>query len=198
MRLRPARARMLLAVLFASSIVGQPASAGDYHEWTSMQAGANQPGLDSLESQCLASMYASGWTKADCTTLRHIAQQGKCRRTTVPNETWYDSMTGPGQSVNGSTVKRLRGQTPALECTVAPTKVAHWYTNFPNACNNLGTNPRRSTSLQTSKETIVQQFPRVLHFEGLRVCGPCGVKIPDVSIWIPGGVEHHFEYDVFE
>jgi len=199
MKRSPARAQVLMAAMLAIGMTGQPVGADTHHEWTRMQAGANQPGFGSLESQCLGAMATSGWTVEDCTDLRRLAEQGQCNRTLVPDGTRYDSMTGSGQRVSGLTVKQLGGQTPALECTISPTKVAHWYTNFPNACNNLGTNPQRSTpTLRRSQETIVQQSSIGFHFEGLRVCGPCGYKLPDVSFVIPGGVEHHFKYEILE
>jgi len=196
---KPERVHVLTAVaILAVSLAGQPADADTYREWRQMQAGANLPGFDSLESQCLGSMATSGWTVEDCTDLRRMAQEGQCNRTLVPDGTRYDSMTGSEQRVSGLTVKRLGGQTPALECIVGPAKVAHWYTDFTNACNNLGTNPRSTPSLQRSQETIVQQSSMGFHFEGLRVCGPCGYKLPDVSFVIPGGVEHHFKYEILE
>lgn len=199
MKRSPVWVHVLMVAMLTIGMAGQPVGADTHYEWTTMQAGANQPGFSSLESQCLRSISKSNWTAADCTTLRRIASAGQCNRILVPDGTRYDSMSGSEQRVSGLTVKQLGGQTPALECTISPTKVAHWYTDFPNACNNLGTNPQRSTlSLQRSQETIVQQSSTVLHFEGLRVCGPCGYKLPDVSFVIPGGVEHHFEYEILE
>lgn len=196
MRLLPKRARQLLTGAVAFVCVGPPAHAdAQIFVWEAMQAEANPPGYLSLEQQCLRSVSRSGWTSAECSTLRLMAEQGQCKRTLVPDKTMYDSMTGPRQSVKGSTEKRLGNKTAAYVCTIPAGKSAHWYTGYAGACNNLGINPRLSTPiLQQSTETIVQQPPFTFYQEGMRVCGPCGIKIPDVSIVIPGGVEHHYEY----
>jgi len=142
---------MLILVMLGA---GSPVSAQS-SEWTRMTPGANAPGAASLEQQCIRSQRTSGWTSGDCARLRQIAEAGECRPASIPDGQLYAALTGAAGSVSAGVIKQLGGVTPALVCSVAPGKIAHWYTDFDGACNNLGIIPTPQTTFNQSRITGV-------------------------------------------
>jgi hypothetical protein len=170
---------------------GTPASAQE-NQWTKMNPGANAPGANSLHQQCLQSISRSGWSTADCASLRQLAADGACMHIMVPDGQWYLSLTGV-TGVSGNITKFLGSDTAALECVVAPGKVAHWYTGYPGACNNLGI-MQTQTMINTGVR-IEREPPIVVHIPGYdNICG-CDIDIPGLTIVVPGGDKEIYQFN---
>ena len=192
MKRKPLRALpLVMGLAFAAFIsgAGSPVSA-QVHEWTKMTPGANAPGVESLQRQCLRSRSDSGWSLADCSRLRQMAEAGSCKPFSVRDGQPYDALTGPGGSVSTQIIKRLGQATPAYVCIVAPGKVAHWYTGFAGACNNLGIASAPKQTFQQSRvirrtaATVLSAPDAIFEIGGY--CDPISVYVPGVKTYIPG------------
>ncbi len=187
LRALPPGILLMLAIVFSLG-AGSPVSAQS-HEWTQMNPGANTPGTVSLEQQCLRTRSASGWTSADCSRLRHLAESGSCQTISVRDGQRYVALTG-SSGVARNTTKRLGESTSAKLCVVAPGKVAHWYTEFEDACNNLGILPAPQMTL-TPTQVINSSGPQILSLGGITYelgccCDPTSYTTPSMTIVIPG------------